>query len=112
MHSTSSEEARPARTLPAHGLRYRAAVASRAVAAICGGYLLASLCTRALTLGLPMAPVDNVVAATLAGLAIYAVAAMWAFAAASATRAWLGLGGACALAAIAAQALRAAGGGA
>lgn len=112
MLSTPSGAVRPARTLPAHGLRYRAAVASRAVAAIGGGYLLAALCTRALALGLPMAPVDNVVAATLAGLAIYAVAAMWVFAAASATRAWPGLGGACALAAIAALALRAAGGGA
>ncbi|MFK3737471.1 iron transporter [Massilia sp. TN1-12] len=112
MHSIPSGEARAARTLPAHGLRYRAAVASRAVAAIGGGYLLATLCTRALALGLPMAPVDNVIAATLTGLIVYAVAAMWAFAAASASRAWMGLGVACALSTIVVLALRAAGVGA
>jgi hypothetical protein len=110
MHSISSSDAPPARTLPSTGLRYRAAVASRALAAIGGGYLLAWLCTRALALGLPMAPVDNVVTATLAGLVIYPCAVMWTFATASATRAWLGLGGACALVTIVLLALRALGG--
>jgi hypothetical protein len=110
MHSTPSNPAGPARPLPATGLRYRAGVAARAVAAIGGGYLLATLSTRALALALPMAPVDNVVAATLAGLVVYAVAVMWTFAAASATRAWLGLGGACALAQLAVLALGAFGG--
>lgn len=110
MSPTPSNAARPARAVPATGLRYRAGVASRAVAAIGGGYLLATLCTQALALGLPMSPVDNVVAATLAGFVVYAVAVMCVFAAASATRAWLGLGGACALAALALALLRALGG--
>ncbi len=110
MSSTPSNAERPARALPSDGLRYRAGVASRAVAAIGGGYLLAALCTQALALGLPMSPVDNVVAATLTGFVLYAVAVMWVFAAPSATRAWLGLGGACALAALALALLRAYGG--
>ena len=76
---------------------YRAGVAARAIAAIGGGYLLAALSTRALALGLPLSPVDSVVAATLAGLVVYPCAIMWCFAAASAVRAWLGLAGACAL---------------
>jgi hypothetical protein len=110
MRSIPASEARPARPLPATGLRYRAAVASRAVAAIGGGYLLSSLATRAFALGLPLSPVDNVVAATLVGLAVYPCAAMWVFAAASATRAWLGLGGACAVLQVAILVLDALGG--
>jgi hypothetical protein len=76
---------------------YRAGVAARVIAAIGGGYLLAALSTRALALGLPLSPVDSVVAATLTGLVVYPCAIMWCFAAASATRAWLGLAGASAL---------------
>jgi len=90
---------------PGPGLRYRAGVAARTVAAIGGGYLLAWLGTRALALALRLSPVDNVVASTLAGLAVYPLAVMWCFAAASALRAWLGLAGACALAALAVLAL-------
>lgn len=103
MYPNSSKPAGP-------GLRYRAGVASRAVAAIGGGYLLAALATQELALALPLRPVDNVVAATLAGLALYPCAAMWSFAAASAARAWLGLAGACALVEIAVLVLRALGG--
>ena len=103
MHPISSKPAGP-------GLHYRAGVASRAVAAIGGGYLLAALATQALALALPLRPVDNVVAATLTGLALYPCAAMWSFAAASATRAWLGLAGLCALVEIAVLVLRALGG--
>jgi hypothetical protein len=93
-------------------LGYRAGVAARALAAIGGGYLLASTSTTLLALVLPLSPVDRVVAATLTGLAIYPCAAMWSFAAASAVRAWLGLGGACTVVALALLALRTAGGGA
>lgn len=110
MRSNPASAAPPARPLPAAGLRYRVAVASRAVAAIGGGYLLSSLATRAFALGLPMSPVDNVVAATLIGLAVYPCAAMWVFAAGTATRAWLGLGGACAVFQIAILLLDAIGG--
>ena len=109
---TSIPSDAPPRTPPGPGLRYRAGVAARAVAAIGGGYLLALLGTRALALGLRLSPVDNVVASTLAGLVIYPLAVMGCFAAASATRAWLGLAGACALAALAVLALGGFGGGA
>ena len=109
MTSFPSHRARP---LPGTGLRYRAGVVARTVAAIGGGYLLASLGTRALALALPLSPVDKVVTATLSGLVLYPCAVMWSFAAASATRAWLGLGAACALVALCLLALRALGGGA
>lgn len=110
MSSIPASDARAARPLPATGLRYRAAVASRAVAAIAGGYLLSWLAVRAFALGLPMSPVDNVVAATLVGLAVYPCAVMWVFAAATPARAWLGLGGACALVQLAILVLGALGG--
>lgn len=97
---------------PADGLRYRAGVASRTVAAIGGSYLLASLSTRALALALPLSPVDSVVAATLSGLALFPCAVMWTFAAASALRAWLGLGAACGLVGLALWGLARFGGGA
>lgn len=97
---------------PADGLRYRAGVVSRTVAAIGGSYLLASLGTRALALALPLSPVDAVVAATLSGLAIFPCAVMWTFAAASAARAWLGLAVASGLAGLALWALQSVGGGA
>lgn len=72
-------------------LRQRGAVAARALAAILGGYGVAALCTGALAAVLPLRPVEAVVSATLTGLAVYPCAAMWAFAARSATRAWVGL---------------------
>lgn len=97
---------------PAAGLRYRAGVASRTVAAVGGSYLLASLSTRALALALPLSPVDAVVAATLSGLAIFPCAVMWTFAAVSAVRAWLGLAVACGLVGLALWALARFGGGA
>ena len=112
--SPAAHPARPARPHrdadPGTGLRYRAGVASRTVAAIGGGYLLASLGTEALARALPLAPVDNVITATLAGLVLYPCAVMWSFAAASAVRAWLGLGAACALTMLVLLALRALGG--
>lgn len=114
--STAAPPDRPARpqrdAARGTGLRYRAGVASRTVAAIGGGYLLASLGTEALALALPLAPVDKVVTATLSGLLLYPCAVMWSFAAAGALRAWLGLGAACALAMLVLLALRTFGGGA
>lgn len=111
MHPKLSKKA-TATALPHAEVRYRAGVALRATAAIGAGYLLASLATHALALALPLDPVEKVVAATLTGLAIYPCAVMWSFAAASATRVWLGLGGACALAGLAVLALRSGGSGA
>jgi hypothetical protein len=110
MNPTYSNGARQGRPLPSTSLRYRGGVAMRAIAAIGGGYVLASLSTRFLALALPLSPVDSVVAATLTGLVVYPCAIMWSFATASAARAWLGLAGACALAAIVLLVLRTLGG--
>lgn len=80
--------------------RVRAAVALRTIAAIGGGYLLASLATHALAITLPMTDVDAVVAATLTGLVVYPCAVMWCFAAATVVRACIGLAACCALPAL------------
>jgi len=72
-------------------LHYRLGVASRSVAAIVGGYLLAALSTMLLSVCLPMARVEAVMTATLASFAIYTCAVLWVFATSSALRAWLGL---------------------
>ncbi len=72
-------------------LRYRLAVASRAIAAIGGGYLLAAAVTTVLSLVLPLSRSEAVVTATLLSFLVYACAAIWVFAAASAWRAWIGI---------------------
>ena len=76
-------------------LRYHVAVASRALAAIGGGYLLSAACAatgaRAMVwLGVERA--DAALGSTLLAFIIYAVAAMWAFGCASAWRAWAVIG--------------------
>ena len=71
--------------------RYRWAVASRALAAIVGGYALASACAAALAVVLPLPRVDATLAATLSAFMVYACAVLWVFAAHSAGRAWAGL---------------------
>ncbi|MCY1512028.1 hypothetical protein D9M68_464730 [compost metagenome] len=85
---------RPAPVVSA-GLRYRMGVASRAVAAIAGGYGVAALSAAVLALGLPalfdMARSEAALTGTLASFLVYAVAVMWVFAARSAWRAWTGL---------------------
>lgn len=70
------------------------AIAVRAAAAIGGGYALASLVAVALALVLPLGRMDAVLAGMMAGLVAYAAAAVWAFAARSALRAWVGMAGA------------------
>lgn len=69
----------------------RWAVASRAVAAVVGGYAFAAVAGVFLARVLPMPRADAVLAMTLASFAIYAAAAIWVFAARTAVRAWLGL---------------------
>ncbi len=71
--------------------RHRWAVASRAGAAIGGGYVLAALCSTALALWLPLARAEAVIAGAMASFAVYAGAVMWVFAARTAGRAWAGL---------------------
>jgi hypothetical protein len=86
---------RPARVVISAGVRYRLAVASRAVAAIAGGYGVAALSAAVLALSLPaafgMARSEAAMTGTLASFLVFALAVMWVFAARSALRAWSGL---------------------
>lgn len=66
-------------------------VASRTLAALFGGYGLASLAVAACAVALPMARSDAVLTGMMVGLVVQAAAAIWVFSAASALRAWLGL---------------------
>lgn len=74
---------------------YRMAVASRAFAAIAGGYGVAALGTGCVSLVLVhwvgMARPEAVVAATLLSFLWFALAVIWVFAADTAWRAWAGL---------------------
>lgn len=73
------------------------AVFSRVLAALLGGYALAALLASALALALPWLGLgtraEGVQAAGLLSFALYTGAAIWAFGARSALRAWLGLAG-------------------
>lgn len=72
-------------------LRYRLAVASRALAAIFGGYALTAAAQACLAALLPLPRADAVIWAMLVAFALYAVAILWVFYARSAARAWLGM---------------------
>jgi len=61
------------------------------MAAIGGGYALASLVAVALALVLPLDRMDAVLTGMMASLVVYAAAAIWVFAARSALRAWIGM---------------------
>lgn len=74
-----------------HELQYRLGVASRAIAAILGGYALTALATALLAVSLPMARIDAVLTATLLSFTVYTCAVLWVFAARSALRAWIGI---------------------
>jgi hypothetical protein len=63
---------------------------SRIAAALFGGYALAAL-TSVAALALPMGTVEAVLTGMQASFVVYAVTAIWVFAAKSAGRAWLGL---------------------
>lgn len=73
------------------GLVYRLGVASRAVAAIGGGYALSALAATVMALYLPGSRVEAALAGMLASFAIYTGAVMWVFAVRTAWHAWLGL---------------------
>ncbi|SCX70917.1 DUF3649 domain-containing protein [Variovorax sp. EL159] len=76
-------------------VRYRLSVASRAIAAIAGGYGVAALSAAVLALCLPaafgMARSEAAMTGTLASFLVFALAVLWVFAARSAWRAWSGL---------------------
>lgn len=80
---------------PAPDLKsYRRQIASRAVAALLGGYTLGSAtaaCLGAALAALGMARLEAVMAATMLGYVLMAVAAIWAFSCASARRACWGI---------------------
>ncbi|WP_203224996.1 hypothetical protein [Novilysobacter arseniciresistens] len=68
--------------------RVRMAVAARVAAALFAGYFLAHAATAFLTLALPLAKADRVIFASLLSFVVWTVAAIHAFAAPSAWRAW------------------------
>jgi hypothetical protein len=70
---------------------YRLAVASRAIAAILGGYVLSALATFALAIFLPMSKAEASMTATLLSFLIYTGVVLWVFATRTAGRAWAGI---------------------
>jgi uncharacterized protein DUF3649 len=72
-------------------LRYRWGVASRALAAVAGGYALASVTASFIALVFPSRRDEAVMAGALAGFLVLPACFIWVFAAATAWRAWLGI---------------------
>ncbi|WP_409487644.1 DUF3649 domain-containing protein [Pseudomonas promysalinigenes] len=72
-------------------LSYRLAVVSRSLAALLGGYVLASLFSICLALLLPLPQVDATLTGLMLSFAIYVLAFIGCFACRSAWRAWLGV---------------------
>jgi hypothetical protein len=66
-------------------------VVSRVVAAIGGGYLLASLLSIVVARAMPLAHASAVMTGMLLSFLFYACGALWVFAAPSARAAWAGL---------------------
>ena len=78
--------------IPGAGLaRYRWTVASRAIAAVLGGYVLASAAAACLAVWLPMTRVDAVVTGSMLGFVAYTIGVVWVFAARNTWRAWAGI---------------------
>lgn len=72
-------------------LMYRLGVASRAVAAIGGGYALSALAATVSAIYFPGTRAEAALFGMLLSFVIYTTAVMWVFAVRSAWRAWLGL---------------------
>lgn len=70
---------------------YRLAVASRVLAAVAGGYLLASLASVCMAFWLPVSRADAVISGMLSSFVFYLLAVIWCFACRSAWRAWWGV---------------------
>lgn len=80
--------------------RYHFAIFSRAAAAAAGGYLLGCAVSVGMALLLArggMTPAGAVIIANTLAFMAYAAAAVWSFACANATRAWIGIAMAAAL---------------
>ena len=72
-------------------LTYRLGVASRAVAALVGGYVLSALVATVAAIYYPGTRAEAAIFGMLASFVIYTLAVMWVFAVRTALRAWLGL---------------------
>jgi len=79
------------RTAAGPPLSYRLAVTSRSLAALLGGYLLASMVSICVALLAPMPQVDATLTGLLLSFVFYLLAFIWCFACRSAWRAWLGV---------------------
>ncbi|MEX5218912.1 MAG: DUF3649 domain-containing protein [Nitrospiraceae bacterium] len=66
-------------------------VASRVAAAALGGYALTYAATACLTVLLPFSNTEAILTAAMFSFLLYTGAILWAFAASTAFRAWLGL---------------------
>ena len=73
-------------------LTYRLGVASRALAAIVGGYVLSALVATVSAIYFPGTRAEAAIFGMLVSFVIYTLAVMWVFAVRSAWRAWIGLG--------------------
>ena len=67
-------------------------IAPRILPAVVGGYVLANLTAIALASLIPLARGNAVMLSILLSFAFYCAAIIWAFAARSVARAWLGIG--------------------
>ncbi|AMK29454.1 MULTISPECIES: DUF3649 domain-containing protein [Pseudomonas] len=72
-------------------LSYRLAVTSRSLAALLGGYLLASMASVCITLLAPMTQADATMTGMMLSFVFYLIAFIGCFACRSAWRAWLGV---------------------
>lgn len=96
--------------LDENSARYRWMVASRALAAIVGGFVLTSLITAVLSLLLPRITAtpkaEAVLIATLISFVLWTCIVLWIFTARSARRVWVGIALPSALLGLALYALR------
>ncbi|OPA92797.1 hypothetical protein BFW87_16865 [Pseudomonas fluorescens] len=70
---------------------YRLAVTSRVLAAVVGGYLMASLAAVCLALWMPTSRADAVITGMMSSFVFYLLAVIWCFACRTAWRAWCGV---------------------
>src|SRR5476649_2296691 len=70
---------------------YRFAVTSRVLAAVVGGYLMASLAAVCLALCMPASRADAVITGMMSSFVFYLLAVLWCFACRTAWRAWAGV---------------------
>ncbi|MDH0746208.1 DUF3649 domain-containing protein [Pseudomonas sp. GD03842] len=81
----------PARTRAGVSVGIRLAVASRVVAALIGGYLLAALASVCMAQFLPLPRAEAAVLSMTLSFLVYLPAVLWCFACRTAWRAWYGL---------------------